>query len=110
MSFKDDFRDTNYSKSSHHPYKGKSYGSSGGPACPTCGGRNSTVLDSRAIPNGQRRRRDCMSGKKCPRWTTYETNFDPATLTPDLSLADKNRILRIIEVADALRASLKIDK
>lgn len=110
MGISDDFADFD-SIRRRGPSKGYATGPSGGPPCPTCGSRNSAVVDSRPFDGGQRRRRRCMQTDKCERWNTYETNVDPATLTkPELSKLDKSRVLRIIETADALRKSLDIPK
>lgn len=93
------------------PPKSRAMGSSGGPPCPTCGTRNTSVIDSRPTEKGQRRRRKCNERSACPRWSTIELNgTEDDFKTPEISSADKNRVLRILEVADALRASLKIPR
>lgn len=93
------------------PPAGKGKGPSGGPPCPTCGTRNTSVLDSRPTETGQRRRRKCNERGSCPRWSTIELNgTEDDYKTPEISTTDKNRVLRILEVADALRASLKIPR
>jgi len=99
------------SKSTNHPQKGRFMGPAGGPPCPTCGTRNTSVIDSRPTDKGQRRRRKCNELDSCARWSTIELNgTEDDYKTPEISVADKNRVLRILEVADALRASLKIPK
>jgi len=113
MSFTDDFPDAGFRRRTG-PTPGRFNGAPGGPPCPTCGSRNSAVTDSRPIETsggGQKRRRKCLSSDKCPRWNTFETNIDPATLEkPKLSKLDQSRVTRIIETADALRKSLDIPK
>ena len=55
--------------------QGRSTTTSGGPACPLCGLRESAVKDSRPAEMGSvRRRRFCKCGH---RFTTYETLTHP---------------------------------
>lgn len=77
-----------------------------GPACPSCGHDHSHVRETRPVTaGGTRRRRVCS---KCDhRWTTYEVNYNPADLSV-LGKDDQSRIIRLAEVADALRRSLKL--
>lgn len=113
MSLEDEFPFAGYRKSAAYgrgPRQDRKFnGSPGGPPCPTCGSRNSIVVDSRSFEGGQRRRRKCQDSEKCVRWSTYETNVDPELLkAPDLSTLDKNRILRASETLEALKKSLNL--
>lgn len=113
MSLEDDFPYAGYKSS--RPYgRGpssprKATSSIGGPPCPTCGSRNSTVVDSRVFDGGQRRRRKCNANSSCERWNTYETNLSPEELKqPELSVLDKNRIIRSAASLQALMKSLDL--
>lgn len=109
MSILDEFPDNGYGRSFRKPAP-KAKGVSSGPPCPTCGSRNTMVIDSRPIENGQRRRRRCMDLDSCARWNTWETNVDPELMkAPDLSDLNKNRVLRLMETSAALAKSLKLN-
>lgn len=110
MSIMDDFPNAGYARRVGGSAPGRLNGAPGGPPCPTCGSRNSAVIDSRKIEGGQKRRRKCMERESCPRWNTYETNIDPESLkAPEISKLDQSRIIRLAEVAAALKKSLKIE-
>ena len=113
MSLEDEFpyagyqRSRSYGRGTSSTRKGP--GLTGGPPCPTCGSRNSTVVDSRVFDGGQRRRRKCNANSSCERWNTYETNVNPETLKkPELTVLDKNRIIRSAASLQALMKSLDL--
>ena len=114
MSILDDFPDAGHSRRYLGNRGGPMKGAPGGPPCPTCGTRNTAVVDSRPIDGGQKRRRRCLERDACPRWNTVEYNGEPGAVGPstvmsqELGKLDQTRILRIIETAQALKKSLKI--
>lgn len=114
MYIEDDFPGFGFDRRHRGRNGGPTRSSVGGPPCPTCGTRNTAVTDSRPIEGGQKRRRRCLEREACPRWNTVEYNGEPGqigqTVPQELSKTDQNRVLRIIETADALRKSLKIPK
>jgi hypothetical protein len=113
MSIDDQFSEFGHSRTPYKrgPAAGRANGAPGGPPCPTCGSRNSAVVDSRPTDDGgQKRRRRCMASDNCARWNTWETNVDPEFLkAPDITVLDKNRIARLAQTAVALAKSLKIE-
>jgi hypothetical protein len=55
--------------------------------CTACGRKKLKVVDSRSIPSGIRRRRECVCGKRI---TTYEIQL------PDLSTMFRDRLTAVI--------------
>lgn len=107
MSIDDQFSDFGHQRNRFSPRKGQLNGPVGGPPCPTCGSRNTAVIDSRPMEGGQKRRRKCLESDKCGRFNTFETTIDPADFKkPDVSTLDKSRIIQISAMAEALKQSL----
>lgn len=107
MSFLDDFDDFgqgggSFKRTGRGPGRRASFA---GPCCPACSKDRSNVIETRPAPAGTRRRRKCLECEH--RWTTYEVNYNPDELSV-VSKEDKVRIIRLAEIADAVRKSLKL--
>lgn len=111
MSILDDFPNAGYKTSTY----GRSFNQkdsnkrSHSPPCPTCGSRKSIVVETRSEGEFVRRRRKCSERDSCQRWNTYESSINPKDFkAPDLTVLDKNRIIRSSEALQALVKSLNL--